>query len=221
MGWGVPSLTHRDIHTSHTHTPKWYLLFIQFTSSVSSLSFVYLFIYLFNDAFNRHSRIWCAGLIPLPVGPDKRHKSLSCLMTRGTEENTALLVTSLKPPCWTGYKSLCLPLQLPEDDSGGWGGKVSSGDSHPQIYLCIDLHPCLSFQLRLHLMRVTSASLASLLSPAQLPQPTRLTGPYGLDVSLPPYYSVLGVLLASRAIAIFRCLRDSMGEALGHESCVV
>lgn len=41
-------------------------------------------------------------------------------------------------------------------------------------------------------MHVTSASLASLRSPAQMPQHTRLTGPYGLDVSLPPYYSVLG-----------------------------
>lgn len=71
---------------------------------------------------------------------------------------------------------------------------MSSGDSHPQIYLCIDLHPYLGFQLRLHLMHVTSASLGSLLSPAQLTQPTGLTGPYGLDVSLPPYYSVLGVL---------------------------
>lgn len=63
-------------------------------------------------------------------------------------------------------------------------------------------------------MHVTSASLVSLQSPAQTPQPTGLTGPYGLDVSLTPYYSVLGVLQAMRTIAIFRCLRDSMGEAL-------
>lgn len=69
---------------------------------------------------------------------------------------------------------------------------MSPGDSHPQIYLCIDLLSCLSFQLRLCLMLVTSASLGSLLRPAQMPQLARLRGPYGLDVSPLPYYSVLG-----------------------------
>lgn len=69
---------------------------------------------------------------------------------------------------------------------------MSPGDSHPQIYLCIDLLSCLSFQLRLCLLLVTSASLGSLLRPAQMPQLARLRGPYGLDVSPLPYYSVLG-----------------------------